>query len=284
MYLLEDFVRTYVMRTNRFRDGRVLCVILVIGLTVVLTSYNTEIHFFAQRMYENAYFALAPSAERAYEYGERHFDATHAADYDLDRAEYFFTKAERVDPKYPLLQHELARVAFLKGNFPLALERINKELLNNPHPSPSSYYVKGLIEGYVGEYASAITYFEAYLRTDSKNWAAINDYAWVLLKADRPRDALVALDWGLIYHPDNPWLLNSKATALFEMKQLEKAYDAAQLASQAIKNVTETEWSHAYPGNDPLIAGDGLAAFKKAVEENMHTIGLALEKEQSGMR
>ena len=45
--------------------------------------------------------------------------------------------------------------------------------------------------------------------------------------------------------------------------------------SITVAKISEADWLNAYPGNDPKIAGEGIAAFKKAVENNMHTIGLA---------
>jgi hypothetical protein len=49
-------------------------------------------------------------------------------------------------------------------------------------------------------------------------------------------------------------------------------------------SVTRVNRLQAYPGNDPLIASQGLAAFKKAVEENIHTIERALENGQNSVR
>ena len=104
------------------------------------------------------------------------------------------------------------------------------------------------------------------------NWAALNDYAWVLLKAgehERARDAALR---GLEYFPENAWLLNSLAIALYELGEYEDAHDASQKAATAVARVSESEWSHAYPGNDPAIAAEGLTTFKGAVEKNMHMI------------
>ena len=110
---------------------------------------------------------------------------------------------------------------------------------------------------------------------DPTNWAATNDLAWVLLKAKRYEDALVAIDKVIALWPENPWLLNSKATALYELGRLEEAKVAADAAGIAVMKITEAEWSRAYPGNDPLIAGEGLKAFRDAVHANIHTISSA---------
>ncbi len=233
---------------------------------------------------ENAAFAFDPTAERAFHYGTRHFDASHPDMYDLDRASYFFAKASEIDPEYPYLNHQEARIAFLKGDFATALTEIDREIEVFGTEHANAYYVRGLIKGFKGDYAGAAEDYEVFLRKYPKNWAAINDYAWVLLKGERYRDALVALDWGLMYWPENPWLHNNRATALFEMGRLEAAREAAAAASRAVTEITEADWLEAYPGNDPLIAAQGIAVFKAAVEENMHTIELALEKEQKDMR
>lgn len=227
---------------------------------------------------ENAAFALDPSAQRAYEYGTRHFDAAHPDMYDLYRASYFFTEASELDPEYPYLNHQQARIAFLKGDFTTALSEIDREIEIYGKEHSNAYYVRGLINGFAGDYEGSAEDYEVFLRAHPKNWAAINDYAWVLLKADRPRDALVAIDWGLLSWPENPWLHNNRATALFEVGRIQEAREAAAAASRAVTDITEANWLEAYPGNDPLIAPQGIEAFKKAVAENMHTIDLALQK------
>ena len=48
-----------------------------------------------------------------------------------------------------------------------------------------------------------------------------------------------------------------------------------QKAWTHVQNVQEKEWLHSYPGNDPAIAGEGIATFRTAVEDNMHRIELS---------
>lgn len=259
---------------HRLLLGALLAGVLAISLFM---SYG-------ERMREEIMMAFAPSAERAFEYGTAHFDAKHADDYDLARAEALFSAAESIDPDYPYLNHQMARIAFLKGNFHTALTYIDREIQLHGSTNSNAHYVRGLIKGFMGDYEGAAQDYETYLRTDPKNWAAINDYAWVLLKDRRYKEALIALDWGLIYWPENPWLHNSRATALFELGRLEDARDAAEAASRAVADLSEADWLQAYPGNDPLIAPSGIAAFKKAVGENMHTISLALKNAQKDMQ
>lgn len=253
-----------------------LALVLVVCAWLLFPHYITD-------AYEYVRFSLDPTPERAYAYGTAHFDATDPGHYDLVRAENFFNKAS-VDPSLVYVHHQLARISFLKGDFARALSQINLQISLHGSTTPNSYYVRGLIEGFMGDYEFAARDYERYIDHDPTNWAATNDLAWVLLKAERPAEALAAIDKILPLWPQNPWLLNSKATALYELGQLEEAFNAAAAAAAAVHDVTEAQWSEAYPGNDPLIAGEGLEAFKKAVEENMHTISLAREKASASVR
>jgi tetratricopeptide (TPR) repeat protein len=225
---------------------------------------------------EDILYAVDPSAERAFQYGSRHFSSKEPAQYDIDRAEYFFNLAAVKDPTILYLYHQLARISFLRGDFTGAMTQINYQISTHGDATPNSYYIRGLIEGYMGDYENSARDYEYFLRFDPRNWAALNDYAWVLLKAERFHDAAVATARGLIDFPDNPWLLNSHAIALFELHQYEDALLYARKASAAVATLSEAEWLHAYPGNDPKIGDDGLATFKKAVADNMHTIELAI--------
>ena len=62
----------------------------------------------------------------------------------------------------------------------------------------------------MGDYASAAKDYETYLRTDSKNWAAINDYAWVLIK-----DKEYFLPYG-----DFPWFRNATLDQILNVQLL----------------------------------------------------------------
>jgi tetratricopeptide (TPR) repeat protein len=119
---------------------------------------------------------------------------------------------------------------------------------------------------------SAIDY-EKYLRFYPQNWAGVNDYAWVLMKANRPREAEAVTARELPFYPTNPWLLNSNATALYEMGRTKDAYAQILKARDALSTITREKWLIAYPGNDPAVAEQGIASFKKSVEDNIHSMG-----------
>ena len=124
----------------------------------------------------------------------------------------------------------------------------------------------------MGDYLGAASDYETYFKVTPANWAGINDYSWVLLKADLPEGALAALDWGLKRWPENAWLLNNRATALFELGRYDEAKITAQKAKIAVDALTPEIWTNAYPGNDPLVAPQGLDEFKRASQENLNKI------------
>lgn len=209
------------------------------------------------------------SPEGTYNCGERHFSEGTTSTYDLARAEYFFKQAAARDPQLPYVYHELARIAFLRGEYATALGLINIQIAHQGDKTPNSYYVRGLIEGYMGEYSQAVDDYKYFLKFDPQDWAGINDCAWVLLKDKRPLEAAAMTEDALRIYPKNPWLLSTSATALWQLGIKSLARERIQKASDAVSTLTDDEWSHAYPGNDPEIAGAGVRAFKKAVAANL---------------
>src|SRR3989338_1539336 len=256
------------------RRSYIAAIILLVSISLFFSGGPVLALY--RNTYESLMYRLFPSAERAFAYGERHFNARNASAYDVDRAAYFFGKAADSDPTFPYLYHELARIAFLKGDFEAAMALIDMQIAQMGDSAPNSYYIRALIEGYKGEYAASAKDYEYFLQFHPTNWAANNDYAWVLLKAGRAQEAKLATARALEWFPDNPWLLNTYATALYETREYTEALRAAQKASIAVAKLSESEWLQAYPGNDPRIANSGIAAFKKAVEDNIHSITLAL--------
>ena len=228
--------------------------------------------------WENTMMRLEPSAERAYAYATRHFDARNSSVmYDIDRAELLYKEAIALDAAHALAYHQLARIAFLRGGFYKALGLIDASIVLQGEPiNPSSYYVRGLILGFMGRYDEAAQNFEVFLAKYPSNWAAVNDYAWALLKAERAREVVDVVGKALENSPTNPWLLNTYAIALYETGAYTDALLAAQKAKATVTDVSEEDWLIAYPGNDPEIARDGVAAFKNAIAENMHRIEVVL--------
>lgn len=256
---------------------RTFCLSAVGVGALVFALYLSNPHPFI-RVYEDANLFVRPSAERAVAYGDRYFNAL-SNEYDIARAERMYLKAMTIDPDARGVQHQIARIEFLRNNLPKALAHINREIELYGVENPNSYYIRALILGYMGRYMDAAADYETYFTLAPANWAGINDYAWVLLKADLPEAALAAVEWGLTEFPDNPWLLHNKVIALYELGRYEAALEVAIQAEEAVARITEVDWLTAYPGNDPKSATQGLASFQKAVRDNRVKVQAAFERE-----
>lgn len=255
--------------------------ILIIGI-LFLWIIGIFLRVPIRAVYENVSFWISPTAARAYEYGSSHLDVKNDAQmYDIQRAEYFLYKSIAIDPYYPYANHQLARIAFLRGQYDLAISRINTEIARYGDVHHNSYYIRGLIEGYAGDYTSSIEDYEAYLKHNPRNWAAINDLAWVLLKDKQYKKAETVTASGLTLFSESPWLLNSHAIALFEQKKYEEALQDLEKAAALVQNVTPTQWSVAYPGNDPKVASEGVETLTKSINENLAKVRARLAETKS---
>ncbi len=266
-------------KESRFELAGVSIVALCIfSLLLFLATLHRPIeHFFEDQM-----FAHDHTAARAYRYGAKHFESGISGEYDIARAEYFFNQAVLIDPDYPYLQFELARIDFLMGRYANALTHADRAIQKYANEEPNAYYVRGLINGFTGKYEAAAADYEMYFKKAPANWAGINDYVWVLMKMQLPEAALEALNWGLQEWPGNPWLLNNKVTALYDLGRYAEAKVAADEAMRIVVTVTKADWLHSYPGNDPAVAEEGLAGFKRAVAENHARVVSALASSTSG--
>src|SRR3989338_8713867 len=143
-----------------------------------------------------------------FEAGNRHFSSEA---YDIDRAKEYFKEALKIDPEFPGVHYQLARVYFIESNFYDALLEINKEI--ELHPDfKRSYYVRGLIYGYTDRLPEAESDFKEFLKWKPDSWAGNNDLAWILFQQGKyaeTRDVALA---GLAIAPNNLWLLNSMAS------------------------------------------------------------------------
>ena len=214
-----------------------------------------------------------PSAARAYVSGMRHFNSMNARVYDIDEAQYFLTRAAHINPKYPYVFHQLARIHFLKAEYPQALDAINREMENNPDGERAPvFYMRGLIEGYMGDYTAAVRDYKESVRLVPERWEARVDYAWVLIKTGNYPEALHIVEAGLAAHPENPWLLSMRATVLHEQGNETDALPAARLALQAVNGITEAMWLTAYPGNAPEAAVIGIRTLRDAAQKNLEII------------
>ncbi|MBI2025588.1 tetratricopeptide repeat protein [Candidatus Kaiserbacteria bacterium] len=204
-------------------------------------------------------------AALAFEIGNYFFNG---GAYDLDVAERAFKKAQRIDPELLGPRYQLARIAFLRGNFYDALRLANEEFALHPE-FKRTHYLLGLIYGYSGNYEFAAREFLAFLEWDPKSWAAWNDLAWVYFARGDFVRAEEAARSGLEHNPGNSWLLLSRGTALLNLGKKKEAEEALVGAQAAARTLGADDWGRAYPGNDPALYAEGLLEMRNVIERNL---------------
>mgnify|MGYP001580654449 CR=1 FL=1 len=203
------------------------------------------------------------------ELGNYYFNVSGLGAYDLKKAERHFNRALDIDPDIPDAWHQLARIDFLRGHFAEALVKINKQISIHGDSFTASYYMRGRVSGYAGDFKQAEADFKKFLVWDKTNWAAHNDLAWVYFKQGDYKKVEAIAREGLAYNKNNPWLLTSLGASLLNQgkrSEAKKIFENAQTAASAL---TEKDWNKAYPGNDPRIASKGLETMKKTIEYNL---------------
>ncbi len=244
--------------------------ILILAIVLLCAAAATNV-----RIREHVLFFAAPSAERAYGYGIGHIMST-STSYSLADAKYFFTQTARLEPEYPYVHHQLARIAFLNADYPSALAEVNLEIENDmASDRASAYYMRGLIEGYMNQYDAAVRDYKKFVELEPGRWEGRTDYAWVLIKTGRFDEALSVIDAGLKTSPGNPWLLSVRATVLYEQGKIAQALPVAREAAAAVDGITEAMWLKAYPGNSPDAAHIGITTLRTAAHTNLEKIETA---------
>ena len=216
-------------------------------------------------------FALAPGfwAKLALHAGNFYFNVEGDGVYNLDKARKYFEIALKLDPKVPDAWHQLSRIDFLRGDFYTALTNINKQIELHGENFMASFYVRGLIQGYMCKISAAEEDFKKFLEWDSQNWAALNDLAWIYFQQGEYEKAEEASRQGLDVAPQNPWLLNSLGVSLLNQGAKAEAREVFLKAQNYVALLTEKEWQKAYPGNDPKLADHGIENIKKIIAANL---------------
>ncbi len=259
------------------RERKLAIVPVVIILLLVTALFRVQLGTAAWEVFRAPSFALflRPDAALALEIGNRYFNVGSSGAYNLDKAEKYFNKALTLDPLAPDAWHQLSRIDFLRGNFSAALSKINTQFELHGDSLMASYYIRGLIEGYSGDYENAEKDFLKFFAWDKTNWAVYNDLSWVYFKEGRYKDARRVADGGLAYHPNNPWLLNMAGVSRLNLDDKKNARIYFQKALWWADTMTESDWQKAYPGNAPYTSGQGIIEMKEAIRANLD---LAVDK------
>lgn len=220
--------------------------------------------------------AINPDAKLSLYLGNYFFNVYGDGAYDLNRAERFFKRAIELDPQVPDAWHQLARIDFLRGDFSKALDKINRQIELHGDSFMASYYIRGLIIGYKNKRGGedldkAEGDFKKFLAWDEKNWAALNDLAWIYFLDKKFSEAEKTARRGLSFNPGNPWLLNTLGAALLNQGRNNEARPILEEAIRNAEKLKVEDWHKAYPGNHPNSALPGIESVKKTISENLRT-------------
>lgn len=194
--------------------------------------------------------------------------------YESSASPVFF----KFPPRYA--HHQLSRTYFIQGDLQDALDEAKKELELYPNDT-STYYILGLTYGYMNRSYEAIDAFSAYIETHPDTWAGRNDKAWLQFRVGDIDGALATIEPVARNFRYTVWVQNTYCALLIEKERFTDAREACSYAKEAVDKMTEKDWGHAYPGNDPRIYGTGLQAMKTSIEQNLELIHKKLSVQTS---
>ena len=209
------------------------------------------------------------------------------ATFFFERGNYFFEGDSSYDPVTALanykralafensdqkpIHYQIGRIYFIKGELMRAVFAFNLQLEADP-TFMRSYYMRGLTYGYLGEYTKAQDDFKKFLEWRPDSWAAHNDLVWVYFLAGDYDNAEQYARQGLRHTPANGWLANALGAILINQGKPEEARPYLVLAEEAFATMSPEQWGTAYPGNDPRVYEEGLAASRQSVAENLQLL------------
>ncbi len=246
-----------------------LCVVVVLAIALILGRDGIARAVWQQYQFPIVALKLDQAdADLAMQIGSYYFGS---GAYDLDRGDAAFSKAIALEPGILWGHYQLARIAFVKGNFTEALSEINTELKYNPE-NLRSLYIRGLIYAYSGRLELAEADFRRFTEWAPSEWAGYNDLAWVLAKESKFADAEKSIEEGMQRVSDaehNPWLWNSLGVAELNLEKFVSAKNSFEEAKTSAALLTADDWHKSDPGNDPQFAENGLEQFRDSIEANL---------------
>jgi len=196
--------------------------------------------------------------------------------HNLEKAEKFFKYSLSIGSDHSYAHYQLARIYLVRNDLEKAKAEIDQELKYHPE-NKRSFYVRGLIDGYLKNYAEAQDDFKKFIDYAPNEWAGYMDLSWVYLSDGKFQEAADASGKGLEKYPENVWLLSNYGLAEYKLKNFEEAKKFLERGKELAKNLTVEDWKKAYPGNDPAGAERGVDDIKGAISYN-----LALAYKNSG--
>jgi tetratricopeptide (TPR) repeat protein len=189
-------------------------------------------------------------------------------DYDLEKSKAQLQELYDNGLRDYVTIYQLARIYFINGRYDIALDLLDENLWRYPEWK-RTYYTRGLVHTYRGQFEAAEKDFKAFLEWKSDEWPAYNDLAWVQLKAGKYEESLETAVGALVHFPDNLWLNNTAGVAAWNAGDLEAAERFLENAQDAVQTMSVDVWGSAYPGNNPATYESSLTAMRDAVAQNL---------------
>lgn len=259
-----------------------ILVLLVVGIAVVHGIYTyVNIQWAPKPTEITADINTEPLYDDPFLMGQYHFNSdpnfTDGDQYDLQKARQYYTEAVIIDSEKDYWAwYQLGRIDFIEGKFLSALYKFDKYNEYAPESGPSSDYMVGLVYGYMAKESKdqahwdlSAEHFSRFVELVPTEWAPRVDLTWVYFAQGKYKAMLPILEEGLEYNPTNPWLNNMYGLALLNTDNKAEAHIHFLRAQESAENMTVSDWSEAYPGNDPLIWGTGLAEFRDIIAQNV---------------
>lgn len=194
--------------------------------------------------------------------------------YNIQLAQLFYKTSlhsplSDLPPRYA--HYQLGRTYFIQGKLSEAAEETETELKIYPD-NTTAYYILGLTYGYLNRPYEAIDVFSKYIDTHPGTWAGRNDKAWLQFRVGDIKGALDTIEPIAKDFSYTPWVQNTYCTLLLNTTRYKEAKNVCARAKAIIDKMTPEEWGRAYPGNDPRIYSEGLAAMKNSISQNLSIV------------
>jgi len=195
--------------------------------------------------------------------------------YDINRAERLYEQIHSIDPTVTWVWYQKGRIAFLRSEYEQSLEYLRIYQDSTTEIRPKALYLQGVVEGFAGQPKAALQTLNTYYEYDNSSWYIYNNLAWMHFQLGQFVDMNNVSATGLEIHPNNPWLLMNRSLALYNLGQIEQAKMFIEQSYGQATQLSKSDWSTTYPGNDPAVASMGLAEFLSIVEANRNLINTA---------
>lgn len=260
------FAPYYWRLVSRYKLAWVSAALVILFVFIILFPGRISIFLLRHDIPDRIAYAFWRHDSRTLTYmGWRHMGG--GGTYDLRLAEKLLKEALANDPRAPLANYFLARIAFLERRTYDALRYTEKEQEISTD-FWRLHYLRGLVYGYSGQYPKAEREFRTYLDHYQDGWAGYVDLSWIYFRQGKYQEMKELLE-PVVRRKKNAWLMNAYGVALLNTGEAEGARKALLEAEEFVARMTPELWGEAYNGNDPRVYATGLASMRQVIETNL---------------